>query len=391
MTDAMQAGRFLFASESVTEGHPDKLCDRVADAVLDSCLAQDPDARVSCEACTKAGMVMILGEVITKASVNYEQVVREAVKSVGYDADEKGLDWRTMNVIVAVEEQTPDLAQAITVGKAIEDIGAGDQGIVFGYATDESLGMMPLSHALATKLCIQLDKVRKDGTIGWIRPSGRVQVTVDYRETSEGAVVPVHVRSVVISAQHAADVKPEQMEKDLLEHVVKPVLPQELCDANTVYLLSEPKNLLNSALSDTGLTGRKVIVDTYGGWGSHGGCSLSGKDASKISRSATYGARWAAASLVAARFCKRCLVQLSYSPSTTQPASVHVNSYGTAKHCGKTDAELAAVLMRNFDFRPGCLQRDLGLKVPQFQKLAAYGHLGRSDLELPWEKPKELS
>lgn len=390
MQEALQAGRFLFASESVTEGHPDKLCDRVADAILDTCLGQDPDARVACEACTKAGMVMILGELTTKASVNYEQVIREAVKSLGFDNDEKGLDWRTMNVINAVEEQSPDLVQAITAGKAPEDIGAGEQGIVFGYATDESPAMMPLTHLLATGLCVQLDKVRKEGIVGWVRPEGRAQVTVEYTETVDGALVPARIHAVVISTRHGTDVKTEQIERDLMEHVVKPVLPDELCDSSTLFHLGGSKQAIGGLHCDAGLTGRKTAADTYGGWCSQGGGSLSGKDATKISRSATYGARWAARSLVSARFCKRCLVQLSYSPSNTHPASVHVNSYGTAKSSGKTDAELTAILLRNFDFRVGCLQRDLGLKVPQFQTLAAYGHFGRTDLELAWEKPKEL-
>mmetsp|Transcript_105116 Transcript_105116/g.339012 ORF Transcript_105116/g.339012 Transcript_105116/m.339012 type:complete len:392 (-) Transcript_105116:170-1345(-) len=390
MPEAAQAGRFLFASESVTEGHPDKLCDRVSDAVLDACLAQDPDAQVACEACTKAGMVMILGDVVTKASVNYEQVIREAVKSVGYDSEEKGLDWRTMNVIVAVEEASPDLAQAITAGKASEDIGVRDQGIVFGYATDESPSMMPLSHSLATKLCARLDKVRKDGTLGCVRPNGRAQVTVEYREEADGAVVPLRIHTVTLSTHHSADVKPEELEKDLMEQVVKPVLPEELCDADTVYQVMAWKPVVGSAHCDAGMSGRQSVVDTYGGWASHGGSPLSGQDASKVSRSATYGARWAARSLVAARFCKRCSVQLAYSPGIAQPSSVHVNSYGTARACGKTDAELTAIILRNFDFRPGCLQRDLSLKAPQFQKLSAYGHVGRAGFDAAWEKPKEL-
>lgn len=388
--EALPAGRFLFASESVTEGNRDKLCDRISDAVVDACLAQDAEARVACETCTKTGMVMILGEVMTKASVNYEQVIREAVKSVGYDSDDKGLDWRTMNVIVAVEEQSPDLAAAITAGKGAEDAITGDQGIVFGYATDETPEMMPISHVLASKLCAQLDKVRKDGTVAWLRPDGRAQVTVEYREEPDGSVVPARIHSVVISASHATDAKPDQVEKDLKEHVVQPILPEHLCDVNTVYNLTLAKQSIGSAHSDTGLTGRNVVVDTYGGWGSHGGGSISGKDGSKVQRSAAYGARWAARSLVAAKHCKRCVVQINYSPSATQPVSVHVNSYGSSKACGKTDADLIAILMRSFDFRPGCLQRDLNLKVPQFQKLASYGHFGRSELESPWEKPKEL-
>eukprot|EP00747_Dinoflagellata_sp_TGD_P167443 gnl/TRDRNA2_/TRDRNA2_191874_c0_seq1.p1 gnl/TRDRNA2_/TRDRNA2_191874_c0~~gnl/TRDRNA2_/TRDRNA2_191874_c0_seq1.p1 ORF type:complete len:394 (+),score=83.50 gnl/TRDRNA2_/TRDRNA2_191874_c0_seq1:65-1246(+) len=392
MPDApLPPGNFLFASESVTEGQPDKLCDRVAEAVLDACLSQDPDAHVSCEACTKTGMVMILGEITTKANVNYEQVIREAVKALGYDSDDKGLDWRTMNVIVAIEEQSPDLAQAVSGNKAGDDAGPADPGIVFGYATNETPEMMPLSHVLATKICCQLDKVRKEGTVAWARPNGRAQVTVEYKESPDGAIAPVRVHTVAVSAQSAADTKPEQIEKDLMEHVVKPALPEALCDANTVYQLVPSKlALLGSQHSDSGMSGRKIVVDTYGGWGSHGGGSLSGKDGAKVSRSATYAARWAARSLVHAKVCKRCLVQLSYSASSAQPTSVHVYSYGTSKACGKTDGELAEILKRSFDLRPGCLKKELGLTGAQFQKLAAYGHLGRTDVDLAWEKPKDL-
>jgi len=384
---------FSFGSESVTEGHPDKLCDRVSDAVLDACLAQDPEARVACKACTKTGMVMILGEVITKASVNYEQVIREAVKATGYDSDDKGLDWRTVNVIVAIDEQSPDLAQAITINKVAEEVGAGDHGVVFGYATDETPERMPLSHLLASRLCSQLDKARKNGTIAWARPHGRAQVVLDYKEAADGSVSPAKVKSVVVCARHAADVKPDQVEKDLMEHVVRVVLPAGLCDSSTSYHLVQPKQLVfgGSASGDAGLSGEKIVADTYGGWGSHGGCSLSGKDGATICRAATYGARWAARSLVDAKMCRRCSVQLSYTPGSS-PVSVRVDSYGTSKAFGKTDAELASMLLRNFDFRPGCLQRDLGLKAPQFQTFSSYGHLGRSDLEAQpaWEKSKEL-
>lgn len=384
-----EGGPLLFASESVTEGHPDKLCDRVADAVLDACLAGDPEARVSCEAVTKTSMVMLLGEVVTKAPPNYEQVIREAVKSIGYDSDDKGLDWRTMNVIVAVEEQSPDLAQALSASKANEEAGTGDQGIVFGYATNESAERAPVSHLLASKLCAQMDRVRKDGTLPWLRPSGRAQVVMEYREEPDGSVVPVRVQTVSLSAQHSSDARPEQVEKDLMEHVVKTVVPEGLCDSATAYHLSPSKQ---AQPSDTGLAGRKPAADTYGGWGSLGGAVLSGKDASKVSRAGSYAARWAAKSLVEAQLCKRCSVQLSYIAGQAQPASVHVCSYGSGQRAsGKSDAQLADIVTRSFDLRISSLQRELHLKTPQFQKLSAYGHFGR-DLEpkLTWEQPKEL-
>jgi S-adenosylmethionine synthetase len=387
----LPAGNFLFTSEAVTDGQPDKLCDRVADAVLDACLAQDPDARVACEACTKAGMVMILGEIVTKATVNYEQVIREAVKAVGYDSDEKGLDWRTMNVIMAVDEHGPELAQAITTTGPEEATGpVDDQGVAFGYATDECVDLMPLSHVLATKLCTQLDKVRKDGTIAWLRPSGGAQVVVQYREEADGAVVPVRVHSVSLSVQHAADTTPDQVEKDLMAQVVQPAMPKDLCDATTQYLFRPSKPLASGSSAHAGLSGRKACADMYGGWGSHSDGALAGHDASKFSRCAAYGARWAARSLVAARLCRRCIVQLSYNPSAAQHVCINVHTYGSGKASGRTDVELATLLAQNFDFRPACLQRDLGLKGFQFQKLSAYGHLGRSELEVPWEKPKEL-
>lgn len=371
------------------EGYSDKLCDRVADAVLDACLAQDPETRAECEACTKTGMVMILGELVTKASVCYEQVIREAVKSAGFDSDEKGLDWRTMNIITAVEEQSPDLVQAITAGKGPEDVGTGEQGVASGYATDESPELMPLSQLLAARLCAQLDRARKEGSLAWARPDGRAQVTLEYAEQADGAVVPARVHGVALSAQAAADVKPEQAERELLERVVRPALPPELCDAGTRYRL-QVRARGAAGHGDAGLSGRRAAAEAYGGWGAHAGGSPSGKDGARVGRGAAYGARWAARSLVAARLCKRCLVQLSYSPGEAQPSSVHVDSYGTAKACGKTDAELTAIVLQNFDLRLGCLQRDLGLKAPQFQQLAACGHVGRTDLDLAWEKSKEL-
>lgn len=385
MAAPLAPGRFLFSSEAVTEGNPDKLCDRVADAVLDACLSQDVDCKVACDACTKAGMVMILGEVVTKASVNFEQVMREAVKAVGYDSEDKGLDWRTVNIIVAVEEQAPDLATALSGTKAPEEVGLGSLGSAFGYATDEAADFLPVSQTLASQLCAKLDSARKEGALGWLRPDARVQVTVEYQDT-DGAAVPKRISAVSIAARRSVDVTDDKAEKELLEQVVKPNLPASLVDANTQYQVS----IRQQSQVDSGLSGRKSSVDLYGGWVSSGTTALSGKDGSKLARSATYGARWAARSLVASGLCRRCAVELGYGPKATQPLSVRVNSYGTSKKSGKSDGDLAELISKNFDFRPGCLQRDLHLKSAQFQRLAAYGHVGRDDLDLPWERAKEL-
>lgn len=380
----MAETQFTFASDSVTEGHPDKLCDKVSDAILDACLAQDVDSHVSIDACTKASMVMILGDVITKATVNYEKVIRETVKSVGYDSDAKGMDWRTMNVIVALNEQSPDIAQAmLSSGSAEAESGEG--GVVFGYATDESPEMMPMSHLLSTSLCAELDKARKDGKLPWAQPSARAQVVVEYRALAGGAVAPSRIHTVVIDSSRSADAQPDQIEKDLREHVLK-VLPSNLLDDKTIYQLQPTRS---AQAADTGMAGRKLAVDTYGGWGSHGGGSASGKDAGKVNRSAAYGARWAAKSLVAAKLCKRCVVQLSYSPGSGRPVAVHVDSYGSA--AGKTDTQLRELLENNFDFNIGALRKALAMKELGFERLAAYGHFGRKDLELPWEQPKTLS
>lgn len=385
MPDVLPAGHFRFASESLTEGHPDKFCDRVSDAILDACLAQDNDSRVTCDACTKAGMVMILGQVVTKANLNFEQLIREAAKAVGYDSDEKGLDWRTMNVIVAVEDQGPDFAAALVGGQA--DDANRTQGVAFGYASDEAPDAMPLSQTLASKLSAQMDKLRKDGSLGWLFPDARIQVTVEYKEDADGAVVPVRVQSISILARHNLDVDDTKAQESLQQEVVKAVIPERLLDGNTKYSFT----WLSGLGGGSGLSGRKLDVDTYGGWTSSGSEQLSGRDGSSFARSASYGARWAARSLVAARLCRRCSVQISYIPGSAEPSSVHVQSYGTGRSSGRSDAELAELIAKNFDFRPSSLKRDLGLALPQFQRLSAYGHCGRVDLDLPWEKPKALN
>jgi len=376
---------FLFTSESVNEGHPDKICDQVSDAVLDACLAQDPDSKVACETATKTGMVMIFGEITTKATVNYEKVIRDAIAHIGYDSVDKGFDYKTANVIVAIEEQSPDIAQGVHIGRAPEEIGAGDQGIMFGYATDETEEAMPLTHLLATKIGYKLTEVRKNGVCPWVRPDGKTQVTVEYKNEG-GRMVPQRVHTIVISTQHSPDVTNEHIAKDLKEHVIGAVVPKELVDDKTIYHLNPSgRFVIGGPHGDAGLTGRKIIVDTYGGWGAHGGGAFSGKDPSKVDRSAAYAARWAAKSLVKAGLCNRVLIQVSYAIGVAEPLSINVETYGTGK---KSDDELVEIVKKNFDLRPGCIIRDLELKKPIYLKTAAYGHFGRNDFS--WEKPKAL-
>jgi len=376
---------FLFTSESVNEGHPDKLADIISDSVLDACLAADPTSFVACETATKTNMVMIFGEITTKGKLNYEQIVREAVKNVGYDDAAKGLDYKKCNVLVAIEQQSPDIAQAVHGGKADEDLGAGDQGIMFGYATDETPEMMPLSHMLASKLGKRLTEVRKDGVLKWVRPDGKTQVTCVYKKVN-GAMVPQRVHTILISTQHDDAVTNEQIKKDLMEHVIKPVVPAKYLTDKTIYHLNPSgRFVIGGPHGDAGLTGRKIIVDTYGGWGAHGGGAFSGKDPSKVDRSAAYAARWVAKSLVAAKLCKRVIVQLSYAIGVAEPLSIHIDTYGTGV---KSDREIMKIVRSNFNLRPGMIRKELNLRTPIFAKTAAYGHFGRD--EFSWEKPKEL-
>ncbi|MFQ5401143.1 MAG: methionine adenosyltransferase [Anaerolineae bacterium] len=387
-TTFMSAPSLLFTSESVTEGHPDKMCDQISDAVLDAILAQDPYARVACETAVKTGFVMVMGEITTTAFVNLDQLVRKVIIDIGFDDSRKGFDGNTCAVQSAIASQSPDIAQGVDKaleyrkngdGEAeLEAIGAGDQGMMFGFACNETETLMPLPIHLAHGLTRRLSQVRRDGTLPWVRPDGKAQVTVEY---SFGK--PKRVHTVLISTQHSPDVDNETIQAGLIEHVIKPVLPADMVDdALRIFINPTGRFVVGGPMGDAGLTGRKIIVDTYGGMGRHGGGAFSGKDCTKVDRSAAYAARWVAKNIVAAGLADRCEVQVAYAIGVARPLSINVETFGTSK---LTSDQLVHLIETHFDLRPGAIIRDLRLRRPIYQDTAAYGHFGRDDIDAPWE------
>ena len=379
--------KILFTSESVTEGHPDKICDQISDAILDALLAQDPMSRVACETAITTGLVLVMGEVTTTAQVDLQNIIRNTIREIGYDASEKGFDANTCGVMVALDKQSTDIAMGVDkaleaklTDSQIEAIGAGDQGMMFGYATNETDEYMPYPIHLAHRLSRQLSKVRKDGTLPYLRPDGKSQVTVEYDESGN----PSRIDAVVISSQHSEDVSWDQIKKDIREKVIDPILPAELLDDDTKYYINPTgRFVIGGPNGDSGLTGRKIIVDTYGGWARHGGGAFSGKDCTKVDRSAAYAARYVAKNLVAAGLCDKAEIQLSYAIGVASPTSIRIDTFGTGK---LSEDKLVDIIRENFDLRPAGIIQMLDLRRPIYKATAAYGHFGRNDLDLPWEK-----
>ena len=386
----------LFTSESVTEGHPDKICDAVSDAVLDALMEQDPYSRVACETCTKTGFVLVMGEITTKANINVTDIVRKTVTEIGYDSSEKGFDGNTCGVIVALEKQSPDIAMGVDKAlearngekdmddEELEAIGAGDQGMMFGFASDETPELMPYPISLANKLTRKLTEVRKNGTLSYLRPDGKSQVSVEYDENGK----PFRLEAVVLSTQHDANVTQEQIHKDIKKYVFDKVLPAKMIDENTKFFINPTgRFVIGGPAGDSGLTGRKIIVDTYGGYARHGGGAFSGKDCTKVDRSAAYAARYVAKNIVAAGLAKKCEIQLSYAIGVAHPTSIMVDTFGTGK---LLDEKLVNIIRDNFDLRPAGIIKMLDLRRPIYRATAAYGHFGRTDVELPWEKTDKV-
>lgn len=382
--------RRLFTSESVTEGHPDKICDNISDAVLDALMAQDPMSRVACETVITTDYVMVMGEITTKAQVDYEKIARETIRETGYDSDEKGFNCDTCKVNILLDQQSADIAMGVDKAleakenqmsdEEIEAIGAGDQGMMFGFATNETEEYMPYPVSLAHKLAKKLTETRKDGTLSYLRPDGKSQVTVEY----DGNGKPVHIDAVVISSQHSEEVTQEQIHKDIRKYVIDPVLPAELVNEKTKYFINPTgRFVIGGPNGDSGLTGRKIIVDTYGGYARHGGGAFSGKDCTKVDRSAAYAARYVAKNIVAAGLADKCEIQLSYAIGVAQPTSVMADTFGTGK---LSDEKLVNIIRDNFDLRPAGIIKMLDLRRPVYRQTAAYGHFGRNDLDLSWEK-----
>ena len=382
----------LFSSESVTEGHPDKICDQISDGILDAILAQDPQARVACETSVSTGLVLVMGEISTKCYVDIPKIARETIREIGYDRAKFGFDCDTCAVLTALDEQSPDIAMGVDVSmeakNGAEDadlaIGAGDQGMMFGYACDDTPELMPMPISLAHQLTRRLTQVRKEGILPYLRPDGKAQVTVEYDEQDH----PVRVDTVVVSSQHGEEVDLATLREDIIREVIQPVIPEGMLDENTRFLINPTgRFVIGGPQGDSGLTGRKIIVDTYGGYASHGGGSFSGKDPTKVDRSAAYAARYVAKNIVAAGLARKCEIELAYAIGVAERVSIHVDTHGTGKI---SDEKLAEVIQENFDLRPAGIIKELDLRRPIYKQVAAYGHFGRTDLDLPWERTDKV-